>query len=417
MTIIKRACTHLLLLAALALPFAASAQTVRPEQVGLSAARLERIDALVERYIEAGDITGAVTLVARNGRIAHLSAQGVMDLESGAPMRSDTIFRIASMSKPVAATAILMLAEEGKLRITDPVSKFLPDYANLDVAVVADGAAAGGFGGPPPEHYRVPAEREITLLDLLTHTSGLMSGRVSSSYAGEDSGSRHEAGLRWVEGLDDVPLDFQPGSRWSYSGLGGFDVLSRVVEIVSGQSFDAFLKQRVFDPLGMRDATFWPNPEQRQRLVTSYTRTDEGLALRDNPDSMSSPVYFSGAGGLMTTAESYARFGMMLANGGEYGGQRILGKRTVELMGSAYIPDTLPGRPAGEGYGLGVRVVTDPIARRSTLSTGAFGWSGAYGTHFWADPKEGLVGILMIQTPIGAMRADFEDAVMQALVE
>jgi len=389
---------------------------VRPEQVGLSTERLERINTLIQRYIDDDEISGAVTLVARNGRIAHLAAHGVMDIEAGRPMRSDALFRIASMSKPVAAVAILMLAEEGKLRITDPVSRFLPGYAGLEVAVTT-GQEAAGFGGPPPEHYTIPPADEITIFDLLTHTSGLMSGRVGNALSTDDRDRRHEIGLRWIEGLDDVPLDFEPGSRWSYSALGGFDVLSRIVEIASGQTFDDFLSERVFEPLGMSQTTFWPTTAQRELLVTSYINTNEGLELREDPDSMSGAVYFSGAGGLMTTAEEYARFGMMLANGGELAGQRLLGRRTVELMGSPYIPDSLPGRPAGEGFGLGVRVITDPLARRTTLSEGSFGWSGFYGTHFWVDPQENLVGILLAQTSPRNLRADFEDAVMQALIQ
>jgi CubicO group peptidase (beta-lactamase class C family) len=406
----------LLVLIPLALPLSAPAQSVRPEQVGLSTQRLERINDLIARYIADDQISGAVTLVARNGRIAHLAAHGVMDLDSGRPMRSDAMFRIASMSKPVAAVAIMMLAEHGALRITDPVSRFLPDYADLDVAVVT-GEPTQSLGGPPPDHYEVPAPREITILDLLTHTSGLMSGRVSTALARGDSDRRHEVGLRWIEGLADVPLEFEPGSRWAYSALGGFDVLSRIVEIASGQSFDEFLSEHVFAPLGMSQTTFWPTNAQRELLVTSYVRTSEGLALREDPDSMSGAVYFSGAGGLMTTAEEYARFALMLANGGELGGQRLLGRRTVELIGSPYIDDSLPGRPAGEGFGLGVRVVTDPLARRTTLSAGSFGWSGFYGTHFWVDPQENLVGILLAQTSPRDLRADFEDAVMQALID
>ena len=418
MTRIRRTSSLILrLILILALPLTAAAQTVRPEQVGLSSERLHRIDELIERYIEAGEISGAVTLVARNGRIAHLSAQGVMDLTSKKPMQTDTLFRIASMSKPVAGVAILMLIEEGKIRLTDPVAKFLPGYDDLEVAVIKGEQAPGGFGAPPPDYYTVPAERPITVLDLLTHTSGLMSGRVSSSIAQPDFDSRHEKGLHWVDGLGAVPLEFQPGSRWSYSAVGGFDVLSRIVEVVSGQTFQAFLNERIFGPLGMRDTTFWPSAAQRARLVTSYSRGNDGLEQRANPDSMPGEIYFSGAGGLMTTAEDYAQFAMMLANGGELSGKRLLGTRTVELMGSAFIPATLPGRQPGEGYGLSVRVVTDPVARRTWLTKGSFGWSGAYGTHFWVDPEKNLVGVLMIQTPITALRGDFENAVMQAVVD
>jgi CubicO group peptidase (beta-lactamase class C family) len=417
MTRVHRTTSQALLLLWLSLPLWVGAQTVRPEQVGLSSERLGRIDSLIAAYIDENEISGAVTLVARNGRIAHLAAHGVMDIESKRPMRSDAMFRIASMSKPVAAVAILMLAEEGKLRLTDRISRFLPAFEDMSAAVISGQNSRGGFGGPPPAHYAVPAEREITILDLLTHTSGVMSGRVSNALAQSDSQTRHEAGLRWIEGLDDIPLEFQPGSRWSYSALAGFDVLSRIVEITSGETFNDFLRKRVFDRLGMAQTTFWPTPPQRDVLATSYVRTNEGLALRENPDSMSGAIYFSGAGGLMTTAEEYAQFAMMLANGGELRGQRLLGKRTVELMGSPYVDDTLPGRPPGEGFGLGVRVVTDAPARRTSLTEGSFGWSGFYGTHFWVDPDENLIAILFAQTSPRNLIADFENAVMQAVIE
>jgi CubicO group peptidase (beta-lactamase class C family) len=405
----------------------ANAETTEPRSVGLSAERLQRVHELVERTIAAGDIAGAVTLVARNGQVAYLEAQGVMDLASKRPMQPDAMFRIASMSKPVAAVAILMLAEEGKVRLNDPVSRFIPAYANLELGVVEPAApgpggpppvaAPGGFGSPPPAFYKAPPSREITVLDLLTHTSGLMSGPMGNSVGNAAFSQRHDIGLRWVEQLDASPLEFQPGTRWAYSAVAGFDVLSRIVEIASGQTFDTFLAARLFAPLGMRDVTFWPSTEQRSRLATVYQRREGSLQASANPDSMSGQKYFSGAGGLITTAETYAQFAMMLANGGELSGARILSPRSVELMGSTFIPSTLPGRPAGEGYGLGVRVVTDSAARGTWLSQGSFGWSGVYGTHFWVDPKENLVGVLLAQTPNRTFSADFENAVLQAVVE
>lgn len=401
--------------------FVASAQVASPESVGLSSERLTRINELVDRYIDNDEISGAVTLVGRNGQVAHLEAQGVMDIESETPMRTDTIFRIASMSKPVAGVAIMILVEEGKVRLRDPVSRFLPSFAGSEVGMRSDnaepGGGFGGFGGPPPEFHTVPADREVTVRDLLTHTSGVLSGPMGNSVGRDMMSTRHDVGLAWVDELGAAPLEFQPGARWAYSALAGFDVLSRIVEVVSDQRFEEFLDERVFGPLGIEDATFWPSPAQRERLVNSYSRTDDGLAPRENPDSMSGQNYSSGAGGLMTTAADYGRFAMMLANGGELDGVRILSPRSVQLMGSAYIPDTLPGRPSGEGYGLSVRVVTDPVARDTYLTKGSFGWSGAYGTHFWVDPVENLVGVLMIQTPVRGMRPEFEDAVMQAVVE
>ena len=397
----------------------ASAQTARPESVGMSSERLGRIGDLVKTYIDRGDITGAVTLVARRGQIVYHEAQGVRDQETGEPMTRGTLFRIASMSKPVAGVAIMMMVEEGKVRLNDPVSRFLPSFENTMVAVAREGAGGGRGGrGGVPQFDTVPAERQITVADLLTHTSGVMSGGMSNSVGNQFSGQRHELGLAWVDELGTAPLEFQPGSRWAYSALAGFDVLSRIVEIVSGQSFDLFLESRMFEPLGMNDTTFWPTDAQRERLVTSYNRNDEGLAERGNPDSMSGERYFSGAGGLMTTAEEYARFGMMLAASGRApGGRQLLGSRTLEVMRSVWIPDTLPGRGPGEGFGLSVRVVDDPIGAGSLVSPGTFGWSGAYGTHFFVDPVEEIVGVMMIQTPIREMRPLFETAVMQAVVD
>jgi CubicO group peptidase (beta-lactamase class C family) len=408
---------------ALLAPLAAFAQTAKPEAVGLSSERLRRVNELVDRYIASGDITGAVTLVARSGRVVHLQAQGTMDAASKKPMQKDTMFRIASMSKPVAGVAIMMMIEEGKVRLTDPVSRFIPGFKDIKVQVTKPPRPAGLTAGPPganlpAETYLVPPDREITVLDLLTHTSGLMSGPVSTAAGASLFQTRHTAGLKWIEGLGAAtPLEFAPGSRWSYSAVAGFDVLSRIVEVVSGKTFNEFVNERIFKPLTARDITFWPTTEQRSRLVTSYIKGSDGLQKRDDPDAMSSAVYFSGAGGLMATAESYARFAMMLAEGGQLNGARILAPRTVETMGSTFIPDTLPGRSPGEGYGLSVRVVSDPAARRTMVSKGTFGWSGAYGTHFFVDPEKHLVGILMIQTPVTAMRDDFENAVMQAVID
>lgn len=398
-------------------PFVLSAQDVEPARAGFSAARLQRVDDFIERYMEKAEVSGGVALVARDGRIVHLTARGVADLESQRPMQKDSIFRIASMSKPVAGVAILMMVEEGKVRLDDPVSKFLPSFRDMKVAVPRPprpGSPAAA--GQAPSFYAVPADREITVLDILTHTSGLMSGANSNAGGQAAFQKRHETGLKWVDNLGaDSVLEFQPGTRWAYSPVAALDVAARIVEIASGRSFEQFLKERLFGPLGMKDTFFWPSEAQRARLVTNYTLAEGRLRPNPNPDAMSSPVYFSGGGGLMSSAASYARFAMMLANGGELDGVRILSPAMVRLMGSQVIADDLPGRRPGEGHGLSVRHVSDPAARRTLLSVGSFGWSGAYGTHFWVDPSKKLVGILLMQTP-GQGRADeFETAVMQAL--
>jgi CubicO group peptidase (beta-lactamase class C family) len=407
-----------LVVAVLAWPLTAAAPTAKPEEVGFSSERLHRITDLVQRHITAGDFSGAVTLVARNGRIAHLEAQGLMDIESRKPMQKDTIFRIMSMTKPVVGTSIMMMVEEGKVRLTDPVSKFIPEFKDLKVAMPMAGAAgapaAGRGGATEPRYYTVPAEREITIRDLLTHTSGLVSGGLSGVEARKVALKGKESLADFIPRLGSVPLDFQPGSRWAYSATAGFDTLARIVEITSGMPFDQFTKTRIFDPLGMKDTFFYP--VETPRLVTHYVKGQSGKLEKTGTANFLNGVYFSGGGGLASTAEDYLQFAQMLLNGGQLNGKRLLAPRTVEMMGSVHAPDTLQGRPKGEGYGLSMRVVNDPVGRNTFLSQGSFGWSGAYGTHFWIDPKEKIVGILMIQTPNNEMRADFENYVMYALV-
>jgi len=358
-----------------------------------------------------------VTLVARYGKVAHLQAHGVMDLESKKPMATDGLFRIMSMTKPVVGVSILMLMEEGKVRLTDPVSKFIPELKGLKVAVAqpAQGGAAAPGAPAAPRFYTVPADHEITIRELLTHTSGLVSGPMSS-------GANRAVALKGKESLADylprlaqTPLEFQPGTRWAYSAQAGFDVLTRIVEIASGQPADRFIKARIFDPLGMKDTFFYP-AEGNPRMVTLYQRTPEGTLRRQTNPGFMNGVYFSGGGGLFSTAEDYFQFAQMLLNGGQLNGKRLLGERTVALMRSVYAPDTLPGRPAGEGYGLSVRVVNSAVNRNTFLSDGSFGWSGAFGTHFWIDPQEKIVGVVMTQTPNNEFRNDYENAVMQAIV-
>lgn len=413
---------RLMLAAAVAVPLLSftavvGAQTAAPAQAGFSASRLQRVDQFIDRKIEAGEISGGVALVARNGRIVHLSARGVADVATRKPMQKDTIFRVASMSKPITAVAVMMLVEEGKLRLDDPVSKFLPSYRDMKVAVALPARQPVGPGAAP-NFYTVPAERGITVLDLLTHSSGLMSGPNGNAGGQASYQKRHEIGLKWVDNLGtETALEFQPGTRWAYSPFAGLDVAARIVEIASGVSYDEFLRERLFAPLGMRDIFFWPSDAQRARLVTNYTRADGVLTPAADPDRMSGPTYFSGGAGLMSSAESYARFAMMLANGGELNGVRILSPAAVQLMGSSILADTLAGRPAGEGFGLAVRSVTDRAARRTLISNGSFGWAGAYGTHFWVDPAKKLTAILMVQTPAQGRSEEFETAVMQALMD
>jgi CubicO group peptidase (beta-lactamase class C family) len=406
-------------------PLTAAAPTGKPEEVGLSSERLKRVAELVQRHITAGSFTGAVTLVARNGRIAYHEAQGVMDLETKKPMVKDGIFRIMSMTKPVIGVATLMMMEEGKIRLTDPVSKFIPEWKDMTVAVPqpapagarGGGAAPGGRAGgaaPEPRYYTVPIERELTIRDLLTHVNGLVTGPMSQSANRAVAAKPNETLADYIPRLGRVPVEFQPGTRWAYSATAAWDALSRVIEIVSGTTIDRFVKQRIFDPLEMKDTTY-VEPTGNPRLVKLYSRTPEGLRPASSPAFMNG-VYFSGGGGLLSTATDYAQFALMLANGGELNGVRLLSPRAVELMGSVFVPDTLPGRPRGESFGLSVRVVTDPAARNTFLSEGSFGWSGAFGTHFWVDRKEKLIAIALTQTSNQEFLRDFENMVMQSVV-
>ncbi len=412
------ALTGAMILALVALPLsAASVQTIKPEETGLSSERLQRIHDAVERHIDAHEISGAVTVVARKGRLAHLEAHGVMDIGTKKAMSQDTLFWLASMTKPITGTAILMLMEEGKVRLTDPVSKFIPEFRGMKVAVMQE-KPAGPAG--EPLFYTVPATREITVQDLLSHVSGLVSGgAASAAELAKVARKPGETLANYIPRLGATPLDFQPGSRWSYSPGAGFETLGRIVEIASGQTFDQFLRQRIFDPLGMKDTTFHPTQDRLARVTTMYHRGNNSLTKVDTSVRMNNTTYFSGAGGLMSDAEDYLQFGQMLANGGELNGKRLLSPKTVELMSSIFAPDTLPGRPKGRSFGLSVQVISDAIAANSHISNGSYGWNGAFGTHFWVDPKEKIVGILLIQTdnPNRELDGDFENAVMQAIVE
>lgn len=394
--------------------------TVKPESVGLSEERLARIHDTMQRHIDTHDISGAVTVVARKGQIAWFHAQGATDIDAKKPMEKDAIFRVFSMSKPVTGAAILMLLEEGKVRLNDPVSKFIPEFKGSKVAVVED-RPGNAAASDPPKYYTIPAAREITIQDLLTHVSGLASGGKASSH--ELQGLMDFIGGRMLADImpkfAGAPLDFQPGSRWTYSPLAGFDTLGRVVEVASGMTFDQFLRQRIFTPLGMKTTAFHPGDDGWPRVVTAYHRRDGTLTKTQNPNRLQSKTYFSGAGGLVSTAEEYAQFALMLCAGGQWNGKRLLSPKTVELMSSVFVPDTLPGRAPGRGYGLSVEVVSDPVAAGRRVSKGSFGWDGAYGTHFWVDPQEKLIGVMMIQTdnPDRQVDRDFENAVMQAIVE
>ena len=322
---VRLAAAVALFVSVLVLRSAAETAIAKPEDVGLSSERLARITEMMKRHIAAGEISGGVTLVARHGRIAHLEAVGVADVDSKKPMAKDAVFRIASMTKPVTGLAVMMMMEEGKLRITDPVSKYIPQFKDMKVAVALPrltpppGAAGIDEAPAPPRFYTVPAEREITIRDLLTHTSGLVSGPMSNFDARKPSVIRKptETLADYIPRLGMTALEFQPGTRWAYSAQAGFDALGRIVEVVSGQPFDQFLRQRVFDPLGMKEVSFYPTETLEPRMSTAYQIGPKGTMVKNaNPGGMQSRVYFMGSGGLITTAEEYSKFGQMLANGG-----------------------------------------------------------------------------------------------------
>ena len=384
---------------------------VLAEQVGLSTTRLQRINAMVQTFIDRGIVSGAVTLVARQGCIAHRSATGQLDIAANQPMQPDTIFRLASMTKPVIAVAILMLLEEGKLLLSDPVSHFLPVFKGVQVAVPN---ARTPMWMPtqltPGEYHLEPPQREITIRDLLTHTSGFGSATVGPGAAAQAALSqerrRGETLAEVIPEMATVPLSFQPGTAWEYSPAFGFDTLGRIVEVVSGQSIDHFLQRRLFDPLGMSETGFGVRSDKLARVATPYARTPDGmrpctpirgLALSTDPDNR----YFSGGGGLAGTAADYARFAAMLAAGGQLDRERILSRRTVGLMASNHIGQLPLDRSAsdmsGYRFGLGVRVLENAAEAATLASPGTFGWAGAFGTNSFIDPAAEMVGLLMIQ--------------------
>jgi CubicO group peptidase (beta-lactamase class C family) len=381
------------------------------EQVGLSSTRLQRIDAVVQSFIEQGVISGAVTLVARKGQVVRLAAQGQMDIAADKAMQPDTIFRLASMTKPVISAAILVLLEEGKLLLSEPVSAFIPTFKDLQVAM--PNAAVPGWlptDLPTGGFHLVPANRQITLRDLLTHTSGLGSATVGQAAAAMAAFIKkvQPAGTlaQIVPGMAGVPLSFQPGAAWEYSPAFGFDTLGHIVEIVSGTALNQFLEQRIFEPLGMRDTAFNVRAEKLGRLAVAYEPGANGLQARAPAGLLGLSTdpknrYYSGGGGLTGTAEDYSRFALMLANGGQLDGQRLLSRRTVALMSSNQIGQLplvgISGDMRGHRFGLGVRVLDSPPEAASLAGVGTFGWAGAFGTNSWIDPTEQMVGLLLIQ--------------------
>jgi CubicO group peptidase (beta-lactamase class C family) len=394
---------------------AGSLPTGKPEDVGMSSERLARVGPAMQKHIDAGEIAGVVTLVARRGRIVHFEAHGYSDIAKRTPMKTDAIFGLASSSKPITAVAIMMLIESGDIRLSDPVSRYIPEFAApAQVAVAKPGGAENAFD-------LVPATRPITVADLLKHGSGLLSGGLGQRAAGQAAQRAPTDTLAtYIPKLGTVPLDFQPGTLWRYSGLAGFDVLSRIVEVASKQPFDVFLRERIFEPLDMPDTSFYYTGRQAERLAAVHARRDG--KLESTPRDLSNVTYFSGAGGLSSSVEDYLQFTSMLLNGGELNGKRLLGPRTVEMMTSNHTGDMVNGqfgRPAhGMGFGLGMQVVLDPGAADLAVSKGAISWPGGSGVAHWIEPAEDLVSIYFIQGGQGGpARTTFENVVRAAIIE
>ncbi len=413
--------SHAMIAVCLTLPLlGATLPKAAPEEVGISAQRLQRVRALMQRYIDGREIAGAVTLIARKGRVAHLEAQGVMDLETRQPLKTDAIFRLASMTKPVTSLAVMMLHEEGRFLLNDPVSKFLPEFKNPRVAVAnaPNERATGGF-------RTVPAEREITIRHLLTHTAGLASGtggptlELSRSLAPFRKPESSMA--EYVQALAKLPLNFQPGTAWEYGPA--TDVLGRLVEVLSGQSLDQFFRERIFQPLGMNDTHFYLPDSQLPRLASAYEKKDGTLAkLTATGPATRGGKFYMGAGGLAGTAEDYLRFCQMLLNGGILDGKRLVSRKTVELMTANHIGRIPMWQETLQGYrfGLGFRVREHTGESALLGSNGSYGWGGAYGTFFWNDPKEQMVGIMMIQLLPYAhlnLRPEFQNAATAAIID
>ncbi len=391
--------------------------TVRPESQGFSSARLTRLDTRMQHYVDENKIAGVITLVARRGQVVHFGMCGMADRETGRKMQEDTIFRIYSMTKPITTVAALMLYEEARFRLTDPVAQYIPVFKDVQVL---DNTPGSGV-------KLVAPARPMTIRDLMTHTAGLSYGFEENCHIDElyrqnvwgvmDANPSITL-AEMVEAVGKQPLAFHPGERWRYSVA--TDVLGYLVEVVSGMPFQEFLRERIFEPLGMRDTAFYVPPEKLDRFSACYgPDTEAGLKVVDAPATSrytQMPGTPSGGGGLVSTTSDYLRFAQMLANHGTLGEARLLGRKTVELMTSAHFP-------LDEKYadmGLGVSVLRDLGQGQQLGSVGNFGWGGAANTDFWVDPREELIGVLMLQFMPGGtypVGQDFRILTYQALVD
>ncbi len=397
----------------------------KPENVGMSSQRLQRIRDALQADIDEGVVPGAVALIARRGKIAFLEALGYRDRETGAAIATDTIFRIASMTKPFTSVATMMLAEEGKLLLADPVSRYIPEFANLKVAVDSDGEAK--------TLATESLKREMTVQDLLRHTSGLtyahLAGpQIKQAYEAANVVDEKQTNADMVVKLGKLPLAYQPGSTWQY-GV-STDVLGRVVEVAGGMMLDRFISERICKPLGLDNTGFGPIDAARAAQPQIDPDSGKRPLMRDTG---ARPNWISGGSGLLSTAGDYVRFCQMLLNGGELGGLRLLSPTTVALMTSDHLtPETRrsPSTPIlfgalapiphlGLGFGLGFAVRTHAGRNPLPGSVGDFSWSGVSGTYFWIDPQQQLIAVLMMQAPIQRMHYRYLMRTMtyQAIVE
>lgn len=401
----KRLLLTLLLFSSLAMALPGNSKGLRmgtPEEAGLSKERLDRIGRTMQQHIAAGRVAGAIGLIARRGKIGYFETYGMMDKEAGKPMRKDAIFRIYSMTKAVTGVATMILYEENKFSLNDPVSKYLPELGAMKVAVDKKDQETG-----KRTYFVVPAEREMTIRDLLRHTSGL-------NYQGprDEKGDLMYPRLgvnraditieEAVKRMGKAPLVHQPGTVWDYSL--SIDVLGRLIEVTSGKPLDQFFEERIFKPLGMVDTGFHVPESKWDRLTALYT-PNEDRTIKRHPgppqESYKKPaVLLLGGAGLVSTAMDYARFIQMLLDGGELDGARILGRKSVELMSCDHLGD-LPRTgillPPGYGFGLTFAVNLGPGKTGNIGSTGEYNWGGAAGTRFWIDPKEEMIGIFLVQ--------------------
>ncbi len=380
--------TCLLLFCITPMAFGQGLPTAVPEEVGVSAERLQRIHPVMQGYVDEGQVSGFLTAIARRGKVVHFETVGMRDIENSKPVEPDTLFRIYSMSKPITSVAIMMLYEEGRFHLDTPAAKFIPEFKNMQV-----------YNEDQTETR--DAEKPITIKHLLTHTAGFTYGwgnKPVDKLYGEASLLKSSKTLaEMVQNLAEIPLVHEPGERWTY-GV-STDVLGYLVEVIAEMPFEEFLQTRLFQPLGMVDTGFSVPAEKAHRFAALYRYTkNEGMKLEKAPPLANEDLGFfpAGGSGLVSTAADYLRFSQMLLNGGELDGARILGRKTVELMRQPHHRWGKGGKGSG-GFGLGFAVVTDVSQADILESVGNFSWGGAAATTFWIDPQEELIGVLMTQ--------------------